>query len=436
MLRTILPYLVIYPAALLCFSPLKGHLKHSPERTAPAILALVTGVCLLCGSLELHFPLTNDNLLLPLVFLVCFWGLYACAALPVPQLLAIFSTITVLFAILSNLAGCFAAAIELRWHPGWAPLFPLIQLGLGFLAVLLLWYPLSHYTSQLILLPVRPLVWYTSVAFSAVVLGVNLLLMPLGYAVSGDSRQVLHMALVMVGMLLIWIMTQVSLNVMLRTMANAAKSEVRASLLSLKEEQFSSQMRFLKESARARHDFRQSIHTLCELYDAGDSEALGRYLHEYADALPNSEHRFFCANPALNALLNYYQHIALQNGIRFSLKVKLPDSLPLPDVDLCSMVGNILENAINSCLKVEDRVIRFSILIEDEQLYLVATNSFDGKPRQKAGRYVSTFHAGDALGLRSVSAVAESYGGFALFSHEGKRFLSSVAIPLPEETPE
>lgn len=64
------------------------------------------------------------------------------------------------------------------------------------------------------------------------------------------------------------------------------------------------------------------------------------------------------------------------------------------------------------------------------QLYIVAVNSFNGVARQRDGRYVSTKSDGSGVGLASVAATAENYGGVAQFSHEGKLFYSNIAIPL------
>ena len=98
-----------------------------------------------------------------------------------------------------------------------------------------------------------------------------------------------------------------------------------------------------------------SIRTLTELYDAGDHEAVGRYLHQFIDSMPVSEVRYFCNDTALNALLNYYDHLSRQEQIGFSVQVLLPETLPVSDVDLCSMVGNILENAVTACRKADEK---------------------------------------------------------------------------------
>ena len=103
----------------------------------------------------------------------------------------------------------------------------------------------------------------------------------------------------------------------------------------------------------------------------------------------------------------------------------------MSDVDLCSMVGNILENAVTACRKAEEKRIQLTILTEEAaQLYIVAVNTFNGVVKQSGGRYLSTNRKGSGVGLSSVTSTAEAYGGVARFSHKGTEFYSNIAIPL------
>ena len=210
-----------------------------------------------------------------------------------------------------------------------------------------------------------------------------------------------------------------------------AKIRDQNSILEMQESQFQSQQKYIKESERVRHDFRHSILTLTELYDTGDTQALGEYLHQFAEEIPVNEYTAFCRNTALNALLNYYVHIAQQNKIDLTLRVNLLNALPISDVELCNMVGNILENAVAACQEAEKKRIHLTILADDSaQLYIVAVNSFNGIVRQRDGRYLSTKQKRDGVGLSSITATAERHGGITQFFHKGNEFFSNVAIPL------
>ena len=199
----------------------------------------------------------------------------------------------------------------------------------------------------------------------------------------------------------------------------------------MQESQFRSMQKYIKASEKTRHDFRHNILTLAELYNEGKTDEIGKYLNQYVDSLPKNEYVIFCGNTALNALLNYYVHVTSLNEIDFKLHISIPEHLPVSDVDLCSMVGNIMENAVIACQSVEEKTIELTILSEKRmQLYIVVVNSFNGGARQRDGRYVSTKADGSGVGLASVAATAENYGGVAQFSHEGKLFYSNIAIPL------
>ena len=202
-------------------------------------------------------------------------------------------------------------------------------------------------------------------------------------------------------------------------------------ILEMQESQYRYMQKHINMSEKARRDFRREILTLAELYDEGKTDEVGKYLKQYVDAMPKKEQVTFCRNTALNTMLNYYVHVASLHKIDAKLQVRIPNDLPVSDADLCSMVGNILENAVAACQSSTEKSIRLTIIAEDQmQLYIVVVNSFDGNVCQRDGRYISTKSDGDGIGLVSVAAIAEKYGGMAQFSHEGKLFYSNIAIPL------
>ena len=102
-------------------------------------------------------------------------------------------------------------------------------------------------------------------------------------------------------------------------------------------------------------------------------------------------------------------------------------------MDLCGIVGNILENAITACQKMPEgqRWIQLTALTKnDSKLFIVATNSFDGKVRMKDGQFLSTKRSGQGIGLASILSTAERCGGSAQFSCQGQEFYSDIALPL------
>ena len=102
-------------------------------------------------------------------------------------------------------------------------------------------------------------------------------------------------------------------------------------------------------------------------------------------------------------------------------------------MDLCTVIGNILDNAVAACRDSEpaDRFIQLSAVVDNgTTLFIVASNSCEGLTFTREGRYVSTKMEGSGLGLSSITQIAESYGGSAEFSDRDGVFYTNVMIPL------
>ena len=213
---------------------------------------------------------------------------------------------------------------------------------------------------------------------------------------------------------------------------HAARTREKMRILEMQESQFESQQQYMESFARTRHDFRQNIRTMKNLFHEGDYEQLGKYIDEYYDSLPVPETRRYCSNTALNALLNYYAGKAKENDIPVSFRIDIPQKISVSDVDLCTIIGNILENAVTACLEIpaENRSLLLSGLVQNNRLYIVATNSFSGQVRERNGKYLSRRHSGSGIGLKSIQTSAEKYHGKAEFSHNGQEFHSDVMLLL------
>ena len=178
-------------------------------------------------------------------------------------------------------------------------------------------------------------------------------------------------------------------------------------------------------------DFRQTIYTLKELSAEKDYASIEEFLRRYVDALPQKDTEFFCRDNALNALLNHYSRQAKEQDTKLKIEVGLPEKLEIDSVDLCSIIGNILENAMIACVQIPAarRFVNLIISVEQgDELYIAASNGFNGKVLQRGNRYLSTHKGGNGIGLVSVAATAGRYSGTADFTHDSKVFYSNVML--------
>lgn len=432
MIPALLSFMMVIPAQALCLLPMCHQFRRGWKRTI-LIMAALNAVSLpLAAFVTWHFSLDINYVLLPL--LLVFFGFYQfCLKCPVSKSLSTFLSVCALMAILCNLT----CAIEASMDPSigadtLSVRSALLQLGVNALAAGILAFPFLKYGSKLMDQLNLQKIWYMTIPFSAVLIICNLFIRPLKYETLFVNNVFRSFLFSIFSFLTLWNLLCVIYYQIVIGVMNASRTLERVRMLEMQESQFESQREYMESFSRARHDFRQHILTMKNLYHEGSYSRLGEYIDEYYDSLPSPETKQYCQNGALNALLNFYAGKAKENGIRASFRIDIPRKISVSDVDLCTIIGNILENAIAACMDLpeEERMLSLSGLVQNHRLYIVATNTFNGIIRQWNGEYLSLRHSGNGIGLNSVRASAEKYHGKAEFSHNEKEFHSNVLLVL------
>ncbi len=430
---TLFTYMTLIPAAVICFFPMKNRIRHSMSYLI-IYSALLFGITLPAAALvSCAFNVPFDILLvvlLPTYFLTYHKNIQTNFS----KSIAVFAFVCALMSVSSNITVIFDALLFPQSDPNTFRFSSAaIQFVTNIIIAAMLFIPMVNYGSRLIDSLDVDSVWYATVPISLIFLTMNIMIQPVHYSTLYFNNIyktfIWSIALLFSMMILLLVMFYFIVKFIL----SYVSTEQRNRILEMQERQYITQRRYIEESARVRHDFKQTIAALKSLSDAKDYDAIGSYLDKYVQSVPIREIKDYCQNNAVNALLNYYMQQAEQEGIKTSLRIDIPENLPFSDVDLCDIIGNILENAITACRKLDEhkRWIQLAAIIQnDSQLCIVATNSFDGHVRSKSGHYYSTRHSGKGIGLLSIASTAEKYGGTAEFSHEGGEFYTDIMMPI------
>ena len=180
-----------------------------------------------------------------------------------------------------------------------------------------------------------------------------------------------------------------------------------------------------------RHDYRNHINNMKIQLSEGNYDKLSDYLNELADDLDTVDTVIKTGNVMADAILNSKLNVAEQMNIKLNVKANVPDKLPMSDVELCSMLGNILDNAVEACgtLPEEERFMRVYIGKLKGQLYLSVQNSA-GKVRKSKNTYLSTKEGEHGYGLFRIDRVAKRYGGYVNRQNEEGVFATEIMVPL------
>lgn len=191
----------------------------------------------------------------------------------------------------------------------------------------------------------------------------------------------------------------------------------------------------VEESSKLRHDFRHHLRTLMALSEDGRREELENYIRGITVINEGTRIGRLTENIELDALVQYYSNLALSAGIPFRARLCLPAELKFPAVDLCGLLGNLLENAVEACQRQQtgDKMIFIAGRIQDGQLEFVVDNSFDGEIKTRGEKYLSSKRSGFGLGISSVLETVERYDGAINLYADEKSFHAEVSLPLVAE---
>lgn len=191
------------------------------------------------------------------------------------------------------------------------------------------------------------------------------------------------------------------------------------------------------EKRRITHDFRQHLRTITSMAESSKENVILNYLHEVSDVLDTSTSNIkitFCDNPAVDALLSYYFNMATQRNIKIDIMLNIPDNLTLSDVELCTILGNLLENSIEACelLSKDDGMIFLSSKISSQMYFILVENTYDGKSNMINSKFISrksdkNLHG---IGLQSIDKIIKSHNGTIEIYPLEDKFRVAIYIPL------
>ena len=179
-----------------------------------------------------------------------------------------------------------------------------------------------------------------------------------------------------------------------------------------------------------RHDYRNHIQNMKNRLD-GDQGELEQYLDELADDLTQTDTSIQTGNVIADAVLNSKLSVAEQKSIQLNVKAHIPKGIEMTDVEMCSVLGNLLDNAIEACEKLpcDKRFLRVYIDKFKGQFYLSVQNSSPSIQRDK-GIFRTTKAGTHGFGLFRIDRIAKKYGGYVNRQYEEGVFATELLLPL------
>ena len=181
-----------------------------------------------------------------------------------------------------------------------------------------------------------------------------------------------------------------------------------------------------------RHDYRNHIQVLTSYLAMGDLEAASHYLDALDADLNTVDLAMKTGNKMTDIILNSKISLARSKNIQVVADAHVPVELSTAEIDLCIIIGNLFDNAIEACMALpkEERMIRVYMEMKNTLLYISFTNSTALKKQKKVnGRFFSSKGEGHGYGLVRIDTIIDRYQGYISRNSEDGAFTTEVLLP-------
>ena len=177
------------------------------------------------------------------------------------------------------------------------------------------------------------------------------------------------------------------------------------------------------EFRKARHDLKNQLIFLLERCEKKEYKEEEQFLEQLIEKAPfDSLTISKTDNSVVDALVNYKYTIAKRFGIEFIVKLEIPMILPFDDADMCVILGNALDNAMEANIRadIEKRYVKLNMRMDMSNLVIIIENTFNGQiNKDKKGKIqtIKTNKTDHGFGLDSIQKVVNKYHGFMKISY-------------------
>ena len=434
LLRPILELGVVIPGMLLAYFPVKSSLKQPLSKLvlwlAPllALLCAAGGVVCYARRMPTAPVLAGLTLLAAVIYIktlrISLWKSGTVAL-----------SVCAVFACINSLCRAINAAMLVGLPQAQAaPWFCLRAVicyhAICWLFAAIAYYPATHSVRRMVEDENFAQTWYVFWILPIIFIALNLFMIP-------QNRQNLYTGRILQGYIVISLVLLLLLScfyVIFLWMANSlnrnAKLQLENHFLSLQRERYENLKASIEDARHARHDMRHHFNQISSLLEEGDLEKAKAYVARAAGRIPGMD-MSFCENRAADSVIGYYCALARQEGIPFQAQVDLPEQLPVDEIDMCLVLSNLLENALEASLRTaaSRRQISLQAYMHSHRLLLIQVeNTFDGEIQEKSGVLQSSKRKGSGLGVQSVRRIAEKSGGASSFVYQDGVFCAKAML--------
>ena len=224
----------------------------------------------------------------------------------------------------------------------------------------------------------------------------------------------------------------------LELIESMVRQETELQAIALREKYATENLEIMRQSQdetqRQRHELRHHLTLLERMLSQEQEERAADYIHTLlaeANMLPIDS---YSDNMVVNAIAGFYLNTAKAEGIRVETEIKVKASLPLKDEELCILLTNLLENALEACRAMkqeQERFISLAIFSDGEHLHITCENSAEIQAAIPSEGIIPTSKAdakNHGYGIPAMRRIVEKHYGSMNTAHGDGRFTVKITL--------
>lgn len=212
------------------------------------------------------------------------------------------------------------------------------------------------------------------------------------------------------------------------------KSEKLQNSLNAAMTQAMNEIKALRESqnltAQYRHDLRHHLQYIASCIENERLDEAKNYIKTISSEIELQKVVMFCENETVNLILSAFATACEKSGVQFTVAAKLPVHLTISDSDLCIILSNAIENAINACNELPsyiEKIINVQTYERNNRLFLQISNTCKSDVIFNDGLPVASKY-GHGLGAKNIRTIVEHHGGIYNFSAKDNQFVLQISV--------
>lgn len=226
-----------------------------------------------------------------------------------------------------------------------------------------------------------------------------------------------------------------TLSLAIKNILSDRQNRELQSFMHMQKQQYDYQLQQSVAVRRFKHDLVNHIGVLRELMNEKKTEEAKEYIDTIWDIQDEFDLKIHTGDSFLDIIMNYYSYLADKENIKFVVSGKLTGEMHLEMFDLTTLMGNILQNAIEATRKAAIPKIRVELIEHKKEFFIVVSNSVDEIIDTQKGLSMTSKKDKENHGfeLKNIVATVEKYHGEyymeSIVENGEAMFKFSVAIP-------